>query len=423
MIEHWKSTKCRLCNSENMSKVIPLEAIPIGEKYLENPDKEADKRFPVDLYNCSDCYCVQTLDSINSDYLWSDYTYFSSQTDGIIKHQEEFALKILDQYQIEKNSIVFDIGSNDGTLLQAFKSRDCRVFGVDPADTVADIANSHGIETHVGLFSSNEMDSFPEKYRTNFASIITAFNVFAHSDDMQGMIDGVKRALLPDGIFFFEVQYLKDILDKKLIGTIFHEHMIHYSVNSAQNFLEDNDMLLIDAQRNGIQKGSIIFTAVKKGNILEEQDSVSILKKLENNDGYTDGSKFEEFNSSIRKNRDIVSTIVQEIEQKRGEIVGYGAARSGPTLAIQLGLENTLTSLYDDHPSKVDKFSAFESLKVFPTSELIIKMPSLTVILAWLHSKNIISKSVDYLQKGGKFLVLWPEVVIIDKNNYSEWIK
>ncbi len=422
MIKAFKRDTCRLCGSPSLSKVLKLEPVPIGEKYSVERNKQFDARFPIDLYECQDCLCVQTLDGVDSEFLWSDYTYFSGQTSGIVEHQNDFAAKTLEKYPVDDNFFVFDIGSNDGTLLKAFRNRGCQVFGVDPADTVASVANASGIQTHIGLFSDKEMENFPSEFQRGFASIVTAFNVFAHSDDMQGMIDGVIRALAPNGVFIFEVQYLKDILEKKLLGTIFHEHMIHYSVTSAEKFLERNGLKLIDAETNSIQKGSIIFTATGSESTWPTNSAVAELKKREHEEGCLDQSKFREFTTYIEATRLQVRELVDEARSGGNEVAGYGAARSGPTLAIQLGLVESLSYLVDDHPSKVGKYAAFESLEVKSGREFQERAPSHTFILAWLHYKNIIANNLDYLKKGGKFVLLWPEVTIVSYDNYSLYI-
>ena len=421
LVKSWKRDCCRLCGSLRLQIVLPLKAVPIGEKYSLEPKASLDTRYPIDLYECQDCLCVQTLDGVDNEFLWSDYTYFSGQTTGIVEHQNNFAEGVLRKYPVSNGSVVFDIGSNDGTLLKAFKDRDCAVFGVDPADTVASVANASGIQTHVGLFSKKEMLNFPSQFRRSFASIVTAFNVFAHSDDMQGMIDGVIEALAPEGVFIFEVQYLKDILEKKLLGTIFHEHMIHYSVTAAENFFERNGMRLVDVERNSIQKGSIVFTATMKDSAWATKSSVARLKQSELDDGCLDRSKFKEFKTYIDSTKARVNELVTTARSKGQEIAGYGAARSGPTLAIQLGLENSLSYLVDDHPSKVGKYAAFESLEVLSGSQFIQKMPSITFILAWLHYKNIIGRNVEYLKNGGKFVLLWPEITVVDYDNHRDF--
>ena len=420
MIKHWKRTTCRLCNSENLSKVLPLEPIPIGEKYSLSPFNEESERFPIDIYNCQDCSCIQILDNIDQDFLWSEYTYFSGQNDLIITHQEDFADYVTNNFKFSENPKILDIGSNDGTLLKAFEKRGFDIIGVDPADTVASTAKEKGVETLVALFSDKIIEDIPSNFRD--LDLITAFNVFAHSDDMEGMIQGVSKLLNPEGMFCFEVQYLGSILDKNLLGTIFHEHMIHYSVTSANNFMKSYGFKIIDIQFNSIQEGSIIIYVVKELNPLPAKAIVEETLEYERINGYLDGTKFKEFSQYINNSRDKISLLKDRIKIENSMICAYGAARSGPTLAVQFGLENIISYLIDDNPLKCGKFAPFESLEVKSSKSIEELNPDYIVVLAWIYTKNIIRNNRDYLSKGGTMIALWPEYREITNENYEQWV-
>lgn len=417
---HLKRGECRLCESRELDLVIKLDPVPVGEHYYDSKSQIYEQRFPIDIYQCSSCSAVQTLDDIDSEFLWEGYTYFSGQTKGILKHFEEFSTQIIDQYSLKKGAKVFDIGSNDGSLLLCFKNKDYAVYGVDPSDIVAKVANDSGIPTYVGLFSDSCIDYFPEDKKS--ADLITAFNVFAHSPDMSGMIRGVKKMLSPEGVFCFEVQYLGDIAKKRLVGTIFHEHMIHYSLGAAKRFLELHEMKLIDFTRNSIQMGSIIFHAVHKKSIKEVSKAVALLEAEEELSGINSTQWAKGFNEYISDQRAHISRLKNDWLNKNIEVYGYGAARSGPTLAIQYGLENCISAVFDDHPSKSGKYGVFESIEVMPTFRLDELSPKVVVILAWIHAGNIVKNNMQYLKSGGKFVVLWPDVQEISIANVDTWL-
>ena len=125
-IKHWKRNVCRLCSSKSLEKVLDLKPVPIGEKYSDSPFLEEQQRFPIDLYNCKKCNAIQVLDNVDQEFLWSEYTYFSGQTESIIEHQHEFVHQLINDFAFKGSPKVIDIGSNDGTLLQGFKKRDFR---------------------------------------------------------------------------------------------------------------------------------------------------------------------------------------------------------------------------------------------------------------------------------------------------------
>ena len=140
-------TDCRLCLSKNVELVIPFKDTPLAEKYVYEVPEIPQPLFPVNLYLCNCCGHVQLLDVIDPEYLWSNYTYHSGQTQGIIDHFEVVSSKILSDYEFGTNKFVIDVGSNDGTFLNFFKREGCKVLGIDPATEIAAKATKNGIET------------------------------------------------------------------------------------------------------------------------------------------------------------------------------------------------------------------------------------------------------------------------------------
>ena len=419
-ILHNKRTICRLCESKEIKLVLPLDPILLGEHYLNTPSVNKEMRFPIDIYQCCECNAAQTLDDIDPNFLWKDYTYFSGQTKAILRHFNEFAEQIIHNYSIDKKINVLDIGSNDGSLLKQFKKRGHKVQGFDPASTVANVANKEGIATIISLFdeSSAKLNLGDKKFE-----LITAFNVFAHSEDMDSMIKAVKNHLTDDGLFCFEVQSLKAIAQKKILGTFFHEHMIHYSVLSAKNFLESNDLKIINFWENNIQNGSIIFICNKKNSLKFPQEDLKISNEIlkEKSLGLHNGDWAKNFEKYISLNKSELNKILLDLEKKNiKKIPAYGAARSGPTLAIQFGLDQKITKIFDDHLSKIGKYAPFNNLYVEKTNNLNSVEHPYTVILAYIHFKTIIKKHIRYIEEGGSFIILWPEVLIVNKNNYLD---
>ncbi len=408
---HHRET-CRLCDSSNTEKVVELEPIPLAEKYVsEDQVGQATDVFPIDLYQCLDCGHVQLLDVIDPEVLWKDYTYHSGQTQGIVEHFREVATTILERHQPAANSLVVDIGSNDGTLLRPFKEAGLRVLGVDPAEAIAKAATRSGIETIPKLFSPDLAQEIREQHGP--ASVITAFNVFAHTDDMAAMAEGIRSLLAPDGIFYFEAQYLLDIIDKTLLGTIFHEHMCHHSVKPMQKFLARHGMELVGVERNTIQSGSILGAVQLRGGPLTVQTSVQDLLGLEEERKLDRPEAVRALGAKLDAMSYDAGRLVAEWKEQGATVAAYGAARSGPTFINQLGLGKVIEFVVDDHPQKIHRYTPGHQIKVLPTSELLKRMPNFTIILAWIHAKKIIAKNREYLEKGGKFVVCCPEVRVV----------
>lgn len=403
---------CRLCDSGKVELVVKLEPIPLSENY--SADSETGKkapRFPVDLYMCADCGHVQQLDVVDSKSLWENYTYYSGDAKGMPEHFDQVAAKIITTYQPPGDSLVIDIGSNDGSLLKPFKKAGFKVLGVDPAKEIARRATESGIPTIAELMSLDLARRIREEHGP--ALVVCVFNAFAHADNLAEMADAIRTMLGPDGLFFFEVQYLLDIIDRVLIATIFHEHMSHHSVNPMAQFLDRHGMELIEVERVPIQHGSLIGTVQLKGGKRKVGDSVRELGKLESERGLGELETLRRFAAKVKQLKGRTTSLVHEWKKSKASIAGYGAARSGPTLISQLGLTGVIEYIVDDHPQKVGKYSSGDGIPILPTQELCKRMPDYTVILAWVHAQKIIETNQEYLVRGGHFVVLCPETRVV----------
>lgn len=407
---------CRLCSGPNLELVVNLAPVPLAEKYTKPGETDDDnERYPLDVYMCRDCGHVQLLDVIDSDRLWDDYTYHSGQTKGIIEHFEEVAEQTIRQHQPPAGSLVIDVGSNDGSLLRPFKNRGYRVLGIDPAREIARKATESGIETLPELMSADLARKIREKYGP--ASVITAFNVFAHADDLNDMAESIRTMLAPDGVFLFEAQYLVDIVDKMLLGTFFHEHMSHHSLKPMQQFLKRHGLELIDVQRVTIQKGSIIGTVQHQGGPRKVQPAVAELLALEEKMCLDQPATLKQFQDRLERNKRKIGELIAQWKGRGATIAAYGAARSGPTFIVQFGLGDAISYIFDDHPQKVNRLSPGDRIPVLPTEELYKRMPDYVFILAWIHAKKIVANNRKYLEQGGHFIVLCPDVQIVDINS------
>jgi len=406
---------CRLCESRNMERVVELAPIPLSENYSYDRSTAVNApRYPVDVYMCGDCGHVQQVDIIDPKTLWDSYTYYSGDAKGMPEHFQSVAAKSMKAAAAPAGALVVDIGSNDGSLLKPFKQAGYRVLGIDPATDAAQRANDAGIPTITSLMTLDLAKRIRDEHGP--ASIVCAFNVFAHADDLGEMVECVRTMLAPDGLFFFEAQYLLDTIDGVLIATLFHEHLSHHSVKPLVKFLDRHGLEMIAVERAPIQHGSLLGTVQLKGGKRPVEESVSQLVALEEERKLDMLETLHEFGTRVKLLRSHTAELVAKWKAAGASIAGYGAARSGPTLMIQLGLTGKIDYIVDDHPQKVGKYDAGDGNLVVPTSELLARMPDYTIILAWVHSKKIIETNQEYLKGGGHFVVLCPETRVVGKD-------
>ena len=401
-----------MCESKNLKLVIPLEKIPITEKYV-GPDQrdKNDDLYPIDIYMCLDCSHVQLLDVIDPKILWDDFTFRTGQAQVIIEHMKDVAKTTCKNYEVPEKSLVIDVGSNDGTLLQNFKDQQMKVLGIDPAEEIAVEASNAGIPTIPQFLTTSLVKEIVKEHGT--AHVVTCFNAFAHTDDMNQFMSCIANMISTDGIFVFEVSYLVDIVDDLLLGAIIHEHLCHHSITPMVEFLKKHGMELINVERAPYQGGSFVGTAQHIGGSRIVNDSVFAMIKFEKQCGLHLPETLENF--SIRLNRLILNfnQLILKWKNENANIAGYGASRSGPTLLAQFKIGKKISYIFDDHPQKVNKYTPGDKIRVLPTKELVKRMPEYTVILAWVHTDTIISNNHEYLIKGGNFVLLLPEIKII----------
>ena len=401
-----------MCESKNLKLVIPLEKIPITEKYVGSDQRDNnDDLYPIDVYMCLDCSHVQLLDVIDPKILWDDFTFRTGQAQIIIEHMRDVAETTCENYEIPEKSLVIDVGSNDGTLLQNFKDQQMKVLGIDPAEEISVEASNAGIPTIPQYLTKSLVKEIVQEHGK--AHVVTCFNAFAHTDDMNQFMSCIANMISTDGIFVFEVSYLVDIVDDLLLGAIIHEHLCHHSITPMVEFLKKHGMELINVERAPYQGGSFVGTAQHIGGSRIVNDSVFAMIKFEKQCGLHLPETLENF--SIRLNRLILNfnQLILKWKNENANIAGYGASRSGPTLLAQFKIGKKISYIFDDHPQKVNKYTPGDKIRVLPTKELVKRMPEYTVILAWVHTDTIISNNHEYLIKGGNFVLLLPEIKII----------
>ncbi|MBI5163369.1 MAG: methyltransferase domain-containing protein, partial [Magnetospirillum sp.] len=224
-----RRSTCRLCGGAALTPVLSLAPTPPANAFVPAALAGREQaRYPLDVAFCEGCGHVQLLDVVDPRALFEDYVYVSGTSPLFVKHFADYAAEVRGRFQPPPGSLVVDIGSNDGTLLRFFKDAGHDVLGIDPARDIARRACESGIETLCGFFTPQLAAGIGIAH--GHAAVITANNVFAHIDDLAGVVNGIADLLAPEGVVVFEVSYLADVFEKTLFDTIYHEHLDYHSV-------------------------------------------------------------------------------------------------------------------------------------------------------------------------------------------------
>ena len=406
-----RRTQCLLCRGARLDVVLPLAPTPIADDFVPKERLgEAQPYYPLDVALCLDCGHLQLLDAVNPDLLFGNYIYVSTSSPGLVDHFKKAAERLRDLVRPGKDALAFDIGSNDGTLLRALKEQGFRVLGVDPAKETAKRATASGAETIPGYFTSALARTVRQD--RGAAALVTANNVFAHSETLPDMADGVAALLADDGLFVFEVAYLVDMIEQLVFDSVYHEHLGYHSVKPLVSFLKMHGLELIDVERVAQKGGSLRCTAQKAGGPRPVSPRVAELLKLEAEMGLDRPEIFRDYAATILARKAELEQVLARLKSSGKTVSGYGASATVTTLLHHFDLGKKIDYLFDDNAIKQGRFSPGHHIPVLASEALYEKKPGAIVILAWRFAPMIMTKHKRYLDEGGCFIVPLPQLAV-----------
>jgi len=358
-----------------------------------------------------ECGHVQNVDVVNPEILFRDYLFTTSSSRGLLQHFQQYADEAAARFKLGRESLVIEIGSNDGSLLRFFKEKGMRVLGIDPARSIAHQATVSGLPTIPNFFTTALADEIVAKHGR--AALVAANNVFAHADDLADIVRGVHRLLDDQGVFIFEVSYLPDIVDHFLFDTVYHEHVSHHSVVPLQRFFARLGMQLFDVQRIGSKGGSIRGFAQRMPGSRPVTSLVHELAAMEEDRGFGSIEIYRSYGEAIDQRKQAVITFVDDMRREGRRIAGYGASTTVTTLMWHFELQDKIEFLADDNPQKHGLYAPRSHIPVVPSEELYARKPDIVIILAWRYADPILKRHKRFLDAGGTFAVPLPELQLV----------
>ena len=413
--------KCRICQSSNLDKIFTLGNLAISD-FLDKVDFDNEKRAPLDLVICDPsiggCGLVQLKHTVSSDALYRNYWYQS----GINKTMTDELKNITDSIKklniLKSGDLVIDIGSNDGTLLRSYDISGLITVGFEPAKNLYD-KGSHGTYSIICDFFDEKI--FYERFGSNKARVITAIGMFYDLDDPNKFVSDIYNCLSDDGLFIIQMMYVPFAIERNAFDGICHEHLEYYSLTTLEFLLNNHSLEIVDVElRKNINEGSIRFFIQKKMvptiNLAYPQQTLSVskLRDAEYLSKITDISTYRELFYRIENAK--LKTIEFILDaKKKGKIVhGYAASTKGNTTLQYYGLTDMLIDVIADrNPVKWGKYTSGSHIKVVSEEVSRAQNPDYYFVLAWHFLPEFLSREVDFVKKGGKFIVSMPEFRII----------
>jgi SAM-dependent methyltransferase len=402
---------CRICGSTKLDKFLSLGPTPLANNFLKADQLNKEELYyPLDVYFCNKCDLIQLLDIVPPEVMFKDYAYITGASKPMELHFASLAKDIVNNFKINKDSLVVDIGSNDGTLLQYFSKMGLRILGIEPASNIAQIARKRGIATINKFFSKDCAIKIYKKY--GFADIIFATNVFAHVDNLENILYGIDYLLSKEGVFVIEVPYLINLLDNIEFDTIYHEHLSYFSIYPLVYLFRKFGMKIVDIKQISIHGGSVrIFV---KRSTKKQSQNVSKFLLIEQNAEIDSLKTYTKFAKKVALVKERLVKLLKTLKNEKTRITGYGAAAKGNTLLnyCKIG-PDILDYISDTTPYKQGRCTPGMHIPIFSEEKFHREPPNYVLLLAWNYADEILQKEQKYRQKGGKFILPLPIPKII----------
>jgi hypothetical protein len=401
---------CRLCGSQHITPVLKLKDTPLEDQFVK--DKSIKQPiYPLELALCENCSYVHLPHIVSPEASYADYVYVSGVTVGLRTHFDQYAKKIVNDFAIPEDSLVVDLGSNDGSMLASFKKMNMNIVGVEPASNIAAQANKSGLKTVNAFFTDEVVMQILDAHGP--ASVITANYMYANVDDVSSFTENVAKLLTSNGIFVVQTGYHPDQMKINMFDYIYHEHFSYFTVEVLKNIYSKCGLELIHVEKLAPKGGSIRAVGqLKKGSRLVDS-SVEKTIAEEQKVGMKKKETFQKFSLELAE---LKSQLLEKLIQLKSEdkkIVGFGASHSTTTLLYHFEIAELIEYLVDDNEMKQGMYSPGYHLPVYSSEKLYEDMPDYVVMLAWQHRASITERHQRYLNNGGHWIVPLPQLKIL----------
>jgi 2-polyprenyl-3-methyl-5-hydroxy-6-metoxy-1,4-benzoquinol methylase len=405
---------CRACGSQAFEPVLSLGEQPLANalvhpEHLDRPEL----KYPLDLVVCPDCSTAQITVSVPPEQLFREYLYFSSFATTVVEHNRALARRVVRERSLSNASLVVEVASNDGYLLQSYLAEGVPVLGIEPAENVAAVARERGVET-VSAFFGLEL---AEKLRASDvrADVLHAHNVMAHVPDIDDFIAGMAHLLAPDGVIIVETPYVRELVEKLEFDTIYHEHLFYYSITSVSHLFRRHGLSIIDVERVTIHGGTLRVWAARAEGAPTPSPRVAALLAEEDEIGLPGLPYYRDFSARVNDLLAGLSDLLFELQGRGASIAAYGAAAKGAVMLNALGPAGRVPEwVADRNPAKQGLYMPGTHQPVFPPERIVEQMPDYLLVNTWNFLDEIVNQESEYRARGGRFIVPVPEPRVLE---------
>ena len=401
---------CRHCHKPLHHVFLDLKDAPPSNSYLTKEQLgQPEARYPLRLFVCDQCWLVQTEDFARAEDLFAmDYAYFSSTSTSWLDHAEQYCAMIIRRLDLNRDSFVIEVASNDGYLLRNFIRDGIPCLGIEPTDSTADAAVTIGIPVLREFFGVEAATALAEQGKR--ADLIAGNNVYAHVPDINDFTRGLQIALKPGGTITLEFPHLLQLIDNNQFDTVYHEHFSYLSLGTVQSIFAAARLRIIDVEELSTHGGSLRVYGCHTDDVRPFSPSVGTLLEKERAYGMRALALYRAFQAKADRVRDDFKAFLEARKSEGKSIAAYGAAAKGNTLINYAGIGNELIEFVcDAAKSKQGKFLPGSHIPILAPSALAERKPDWVVILPWNISGEVMRQQ-PIGQWGGRFVVAVPKL-------------
>jgi len=409
------AAKCRFCDAQLRHTFVDLGMSPLCESYLQKQElNQMEAFYPLHVFVCDRCFLVQLEEFVNPEHIFTEYAYFSSYSDTWLDHCRRFTDQMRNRFQLDEKSLVVELASNDGYLLQYFVQQNIPVLGIEPAANVAKAAEEKKVPTLVNFFGKQLATDLASQRK--HADLLVGNNVLAQVPNLRDFVAGMKIILKPQGVLTMEFPHLLKLIEENQFDTIYHEHFSYFSFLTAQDIFQAHGITLFDVEELPTHGGSLRIFGRHAEDTSKPVTSRAIeLATREAAAGQKRLDCYHDFAEKVKKTkRELLRCLICAKDEGKS-IVGYGAPGKGNTLLNYCGAGRDLIDYtVDRNPYKQGRFTPGTHIPIFHPDRIRETRPDYLLILPWNLKTEIMQQMSFVREWGGKFIIPIPEATICE---------
>ncbi len=406
------SVACRACGAVNLVPVLDLGRTPLANALLTRTQLEDPERmYALKLVFCPFCTLAQITETVPPEGLFREYVYFSSYSDTALRNAQALAERLVPARGLGSDSMVAEIASNDGYLLQYYRQRGIPVLGIEPARNIAQAAEKRGIRTIPEFFGKTLALQLAEQGQR--VDVVHANNVLAHVADLNGVVEGIGLLLKDNGVAIIEVPYVKNLIEQVQFDTVYHEHLCYFSLTALDRLFKRHELMVIDVEHIAIHGGSLrIFVQHAAG--ANRNQAVERFLCEESASSMDHASYYRNFCVRVQQLRGNLMSLLVDLRRRGRRVAAYGASAKGSTLLNYCGIgPDILDFVVDRSTVKQGLYTPGTHLPIYAPEKLLEAMPDYVLLLTWNFADEIMDQQAEYRQRGGHFIIPVPSVRVV----------